>query len=83
MICGLEVGDATVLRVWVLVAQRSANGRDSRVVKAAPAVTVGLIVGVSGSGSLDWSLGSVNVDGWVWRQGARQKQVWQIAPKIR
>jgi hypothetical protein len=83
LICGLEVGDATVLQVWVLAIQRSANGKDSRVVKVDPAVTVGLIVGVSGSGSLDWSLGSVNVDGYVWRQGARQEQVRQIAQKIR
>jgi hypothetical protein len=56
-----------VLRVWVLAFQRLANGRDSLVVKAAPTVTVGLIVGVSRSGRLDWSLGSVNVDDWVWR----------------
>ena len=62
-ICGLEVVDAVVLWVWVLAVQRSENGRVGRVVKAAPEVTVGLIVGVSGSGSLDWLLGSVNVDG--------------------
>ena len=62
-ICGLEVGDAAVHRVWVLAVQRSMNGRDGWVVKAALEVTVGLIVEVSGSGSLDWSLGSVNVDG--------------------
>ena len=52
-----------MLRVWVLAIQRSENGRDGRVMKAASEVIVGLIVGVSGSGSLDWSLGSVNVDG--------------------
>ena len=63
MICGLEVDDATVLRVWVLAVQRSKNGRDGQVVKAAPEVTVRLIVRVSGSGSLEWSLGSVNMDG--------------------
>jgi hypothetical protein len=43
--------------------------------KATPAVTVGLIVGVSGSGSLDCLLRSVNMDDWVlmrdgeWRGG--------------
>jgi hypothetical protein len=74
-IYGPEVGDAAVLRVWALAVQRSANGKDGRVVKAAPTVTVGLIVGVFGSDSLDWSLGLVNVDGWVlmrdgeWRGG--------------
>ena len=62
-ICELEVGDATVLQVWVLAFQRSENGRDSRVVKSASEVIVWLIIGVSGSGSLDWSLGSMNVDG--------------------
>jgi hypothetical protein len=50
-------------------------------VKATPVVTVGLIVGVFNSGSLDWSLGLVNVDGWVWRQGAKQEQVRQSTPK--
>ena len=53
MICELEVGDAAVLLVWVLAAQGSENGRDGRVVKVASEVTVGLIVGVSVSGSLD------------------------------
>jgi hypothetical protein len=83
LICGLEVGYATVLQVWVLAVKRSTNDKDGRVVKATSAMTVGLIVGVSGNGSLDWSLGLVNVDGWVWRQGARQEKVRQIAPKIR
>jgi hypothetical protein len=45
------------------------------------AATIGLVVGVSGRGSLDWSLRLVNVDGRVWRQGTRQEQVRQIAPK--
>jgi hypothetical protein len=83
LICRLEVGYAAVLQVWVLDVQRSTNDKDGLVMKATSAMTVGLIVGVSGSGSLDWSLGLVNVDGWVWRQGARQEQVRQIAPKIR
>jgi hypothetical protein len=46
------------------------------------AATIGLVVGVSDRGSLDWSLRLVNVDGRVWRQGTRQEQVRQIAPKI-
>jgi len=67
-------GDAVVLRVWASAVQRLANGSGGLVMKAAPAVTVGLITGVSGSGGLDWSLGSVNVDGWVTGSGGRAQQ---------
>ena len=50
-------GDAMVLQVWALAVQRSVNGKDGRVVKAASAVTVGLIIGVSDSGSWTGCLG--------------------------
>jgi hypothetical protein len=61
-----------VLQVWALAVQRLANGKDSQVMKVAPAVTIGLIVGVTYSGSLDWSLGSVNVDGRVLMRGGEE-----------
>jgi hypothetical protein len=44
-------GDAAVLRVWASAVQRLANGSGGLVMKAAPAVTVGLITGVSDSGA--------------------------------
>ena len=58
-----------MLRVWALAVQRLVNGKDDRVVKATLIVTIGLIVGIFDNGSLDWSLGSVNVDDWVLMRG--------------